>query len=76
MIVRPVVQYENVFSFILRLFSQSLLLCDHYILYVHKSTFVCLLSEESSLGIDHAEEMELLLENYYMQVVIDNLKPY
>ncbi|XP_036929252.1 magnesium transporter MRS2 homolog, mitochondrial [Acanthopagrus latus] len=23
--------------------------------------------EESSLGIDHAEEMELLLENYYMQ---------
>ncbi|KAG8010204.1 Magnesium transporter MRS2-like protein [Nibea albiflora] len=24
-------------------------------------------SEESSLGIDHAEEMELLLENYYMQ---------
>lgn len=25
-------------------------------------------SEESSLGIDHAEEMELLLENYYMQV--------
>lgn len=26
--------------------------------------------EESSLGIDHAEEMELLLENYYMQVEI------
>lgn len=25
-------------------------------------------SEESSLDIDHAEEMELLLENYYMQV--------
>lgn len=24
-------------------------------------------SEESSLGIDHAEEMELLLENYFMQ---------
>ncbi|XP_061807565.1 magnesium transporter MRS2 homolog, mitochondrial isoform X2 [Nerophis lumbriciformis] len=24
-------------------------------------------SEESSLGIDHAEEMELLLDNYYMQ---------
>lgn len=36
-------------------------------------TSVCLcaclngVSEESSLGIDHAEEMELLLENYYMQ---------
>ena len=27
-------------------------------------------SEESCLGIDHAEEMELLLENYYMQVVL------
>ncbi|KAK0153881.1 Magnesium transporter MRS2, mitochondrial [Merluccius polli] len=26
--------------------------------------------EESSLGIDHAEEMELLLENYYMQVLL------
>lgn len=25
-------------------------------------------SEESSLGIDHAEEMELLLDNYYLQV--------
>lgn len=31
---------------------------------------VCLFSEESSLGIDHAEEMELLLENYYMQVAV------
>jgi len=33
--------------------------------------FVCMCShggsEESSLGIDHAEEMELLLENYFMQ---------
>lgn len=33
--------------------------------------FVCTCShgasEESSLGIDHAEEMELLLENYFMQ---------
>lgn len=25
-------------------------------------------SEEISLGIDHAEEMELLLDNYYLQV--------
>lgn len=25
-------------------------------------------SEESSLDLDHAEEMELLLDNYYMQV--------
>lgn len=28
--------------------------------------YVC--SEESGLGIDHAEEMELLLDNYYLQV--------
>src|SRR4029434_8769136 len=28
---------------------------------------VCVSSEESSLGIDHAEEMELLLENYLLQ---------
>lgn len=27
-----------------------------------------LFSEESSLDLDHAEEMELLLDNYYMQV--------
>lgn len=32
-------------------------------------------SEESSLGIDHAEEMELLLENYYMQV-LHKLPPF
>lgn len=25
-------------------------------------------SEEMSEGIDHAEEMELLLDNYYLQV--------
>lgn len=35
-------------------------------------------SEESSLGIDHAEEMELLLENYFMQVptniLLSNIK--
>lgn len=29
--------------------------------------FVCGGSEESSLGLDHAHEMELLLENYFMQ---------
>lgn len=35
-------------------------------LILYKHVFVC--SEESSLGIDHAEEMELLLDNYYLQV--------
>ena len=43
-------------------------------------TFVCLpvcdSSEESSLGIDHAEEMELLLENYYMQVGLAKILIY
>lgn len=34
------------------------------------SVCVFVSSEESCLGIDHAEEMELLLENYYMQVVL------
>lgn len=29
--------------------------------------FVCGGSEESGLGLDHAHEMELLLENYFMQ---------
>lgn len=42
--------------------------------FVYEHMSVCLSSEESSLGIDHAEEMELLLENYYMQVVPNLLK--
>lgn len=42
----------------------SALLKNMLIFYSHLS--VC--SEESSLGIDHAEEMELLLDNYYLQV--------
>lgn len=36
------------------------------VLILFKLLSVC--SEESSLGIDHAEEMELLLDNYYLQV--------
>lgn len=35
-------------------------------LIVYKHMSAC--SEESNLGIDHAEEMELLLDNYYLQV--------
>ncbi|XP_039662162.1 magnesium transporter MRS2 homolog, mitochondrial isoform X2 [Perca fluviatilis] len=46
-------------------------LVDPKILSVDRSKLHILLqnskSEESSLGIDHAEEMELLLENYLMQ---------
>lgn len=34
----------------------------------HSVNILSVSSEESSLDIDHAEEMELLLENYYMQV--------
>lgn len=30
--------------------------------------YMSVFSEEMSLGIDHAEEMELLLDNYYLQV--------
>lgn len=37
---------------------------------------VCDSSEESSLGIDHTEEMELLLENYYMQVGLAKILIY
>ncbi|KAA0702981.1 Magnesium transporter MRS2 -like protein, mitochondrial MRS2-like protein [Triplophysa tibetana] len=46
--------------------DELIAVCDHD---VCVRVCVCLngVSEESSLGIDHAEEMELLLENYYMQ---------
>lgn len=40
------------------------------VLYFYVPVNICLSSEESSLGIDHAEEMELLLENCYMQVML------
>lgn len=45
---------------------QLISICFYALVGVHV-LFVCGGSEESSLGIDHAHEMELLLENYFMQ---------
>lgn len=36
-------------------------------MYMTKKIQIVAHSEESTSGIDHAEEMELLLENYYRQ---------
>lgn len=38
----------------------------HLNVFINK--YVSASSEEINLGIDHAEEMELLLDNYYLQV--------
>lgn len=59
------VQYTNILD------VNEYLIIVVWICYLWMWVCLCLCSrgasEESSLGIDHAEEMELLLENYFMQ---------